>query len=243
MAHMKCPECGREVSDQAISCPHCGYQLKSDIPNTKRTTIRKVIIGLVVGAVVLAGIIFIVHISMENRARAEAVAVRSEYISNLRLVHREMLMAAADSESMANLIRKVWYNTIYEKTDSETNKYTIMSFRYQEGKTYYNKSDFNSDFNTSLSTLFNDLEIKDKVTKIKAECLVIDGLYGELQNPPDDLTSCRTTLEEAYNAFQVLARCGTSPSGNYTSYTSEFSDADNRFMDAYRKLEAIIPEE
>ena len=25
---IKCPECNREISDQAISCPHCGYPLK-----------------------------------------------------------------------------------------------------------------------------------------------------------------------------------------------------------------------
>ena len=28
MALMKCPECELQVSDKAISCPHCGYPLK-----------------------------------------------------------------------------------------------------------------------------------------------------------------------------------------------------------------------
>lgn len=27
MALIKCPECGREVSDKAAACPHCGYPL------------------------------------------------------------------------------------------------------------------------------------------------------------------------------------------------------------------------
>lgn len=31
MALIKCPECGREVSDTAPTCPHCGYQLKKSI--------------------------------------------------------------------------------------------------------------------------------------------------------------------------------------------------------------------
>lgn len=30
---IKCPECNRQVSDQAISCPHCGYPLKKDTNN------------------------------------------------------------------------------------------------------------------------------------------------------------------------------------------------------------------
>lgn len=28
MALIKCPECSREVSDQADSCPHCGFPIK-----------------------------------------------------------------------------------------------------------------------------------------------------------------------------------------------------------------------
>ncbi|MCL5278984.1 MAG: zinc ribbon domain-containing protein [Planctomycetes bacterium] len=27
MALVPCPECGREVSDQALACPHCGYPI------------------------------------------------------------------------------------------------------------------------------------------------------------------------------------------------------------------------
>lgn len=34
MALIKCPECGHEVSDTAVSCPNCGYVLKRDEPTT-----------------------------------------------------------------------------------------------------------------------------------------------------------------------------------------------------------------
>ena len=27
MALIKCPECGKEISDKAESCPHCGYPI------------------------------------------------------------------------------------------------------------------------------------------------------------------------------------------------------------------------
>lgn len=30
MALMKCPECGREISDQSETCIHCGYPLKKE---------------------------------------------------------------------------------------------------------------------------------------------------------------------------------------------------------------------
>lgn len=28
MALIKCPECGKEISDKAGKCPHCGYPIE-----------------------------------------------------------------------------------------------------------------------------------------------------------------------------------------------------------------------
>ena len=33
MALIKCPECGKEISDQAPACPNCGYPMQSPVPN------------------------------------------------------------------------------------------------------------------------------------------------------------------------------------------------------------------
>lgn len=40
MAMIKCPECGKEISDKAFSCPNCGYQ-----PNNTNTQYKKIIPG------------------------------------------------------------------------------------------------------------------------------------------------------------------------------------------------------
>ena len=39
MALIKCPECGRDVSDSAITCPNCGYPLKQD-QTEKKTELK-----------------------------------------------------------------------------------------------------------------------------------------------------------------------------------------------------------
>lgn len=31
MALINCPECNREISDKAVSCPHCGYPLSNNL--------------------------------------------------------------------------------------------------------------------------------------------------------------------------------------------------------------------
>ncbi len=36
MALVKCPECGKEVSDTAYACPNCGYSVKVHFDNLKR---------------------------------------------------------------------------------------------------------------------------------------------------------------------------------------------------------------
>ena len=38
MALIRCPECNKEISDTAISCPHCGYILK---PNTNKSSKKR----------------------------------------------------------------------------------------------------------------------------------------------------------------------------------------------------------
>ena len=44
MALINCPECGKEVSDQAISCPNCGYVFKKmdDTPKSMEVSIKNI---------------------------------------------------------------------------------------------------------------------------------------------------------------------------------------------------------
>ena len=38
MALIKCPECGRQVSDKAAACPDCGYPINSSIQSHAEST-------------------------------------------------------------------------------------------------------------------------------------------------------------------------------------------------------------
>ena len=56
MALIKCPECGKEISDTAKSCPNCGYEIKKQKSNIKKKPI--VITGVIV-AIVLVTLLII----------------------------------------------------------------------------------------------------------------------------------------------------------------------------------------
>lgn len=287
MALINCPECGKEISDRALSCPNCGCPIASvdqpvgtgsasaqtpeapvDIPVNqspsdeqkspiyeKANEVEKavksktgIIIAVIAIAVVVIAAILIsgaVKDAREKKAAEEAAAAaaaaRDEYIENLNTIRFDMLMAAADAEDAAGLIHDVWYNTIYEKSNSETNKYTIKSSKYSSSKSSYSDSDFNDDFNTSLTYLFIDAEFIEKQASIESQCDDIASLYGKMQNPPDDLSACYATLGDLYDAFLALTGCATDPSGNLNSYTSTLNEADSDFINYYDKLGAMIP--
>lgn len=61
MAMIKCPECGKEISDQAVSCPNCGYVLKKE-PDVKRTKLSaaKKNVGAGTAYIVVGVAIFVV---------------------------------------------------------------------------------------------------------------------------------------------------------------------------------------
>ena len=301
MALIKCPECGKEISDKATACPNCGYPIdgkpiepvetsepvveadpvatdsaeniveaepcaeekkapdlaeenpvsQAPAPAAKQERSRtSIVIAIIAAAVLVIAAILIagaVRDAKEKKAEEAAAAAeaeaREEYISNLSAIRMDMLNTGAKAEEMANLVHDVWYNTIYEKSDAETNKYCIKSSEYSESETYYLDNEFNSDFNTSLAALFSDHTYISDAATVESEVSDITELYGKMQNPPEGLGECYAVLGDMYDAFMDLAGCATDPSGNLSSYTSTFNDADSDFIDCYEKLGAMIPSE
>lgn len=50
MALTTCPECGREVSDTAVMCPHCGKTFNKQIAQNS-AAVRKIMFSLLIGFV------------------------------------------------------------------------------------------------------------------------------------------------------------------------------------------------
>lgn len=62
MALIKCPECGKEISDKTSSCPNCGYPIKKKITFTH----KKIIVPIVIVALAVI-VIFIVSFGGNNK--------------------------------------------------------------------------------------------------------------------------------------------------------------------------------
>ena len=150
MALVSCPECGKEISDAAQSCPHCGHPIQEpqpqDAPPVPRKSKRPVIIAACVLALVAVVGIFVGFQQKQSSDRAV-------YISSLNELRTQAIRGGSIAETMCNLTKKVWYNTIYEEKDSGTDKYT---------RTFSGVGAFHDDFNTSLSNFYADDSVQQR---------------------------------------------------------------------------------
>lgn len=233
MALLSCPECGQTVSDRAVSCPHCGSPLKAtdDVVDIIDTADMPQVSGVVktkrMKMIVAAGVLVAVVVCIAVGLYMKNVAARSAYQKNLSLAVSDMLSGAASSETAGNKIKSVWYNTIYEEFDAETDKYT----RANGGKGGHFE-----DFNESLGVLFADAEFKQNINSIKSNQSDVKELMKSLTNPPDEYVEAYSALKEYYDAYLELTNLVCSPSGNLQTFSESFSAADGAVLKHLEKM-------
>lgn len=242
MALIQCPECGREISDKVKACPHCGYPLQEHNENEDReqkveiTAVnlksknpektKKLLLivgGIAIIAIIAFAVIFILKLNNEKQAY-------NTYIDNLNDVSMLMLLGGAEAESLNNLTAKVWRNSIYEESDSETDKYTKD-----------NRNAFHDDFNDALRELYSDSKTKNQISEIEENQKEVDFIMKELQNPPEGLESQYDTVTDLYSTYLSLTNLAINPSGSLTTFSESKNEKVENFMDLYNKLEMQIP--
>jgi len=243
MALIQCPECGKEISDKVTACPHCGYPLAEQPQPASPQPVEVTGINLsaknpkkskkiLVCAVIIVFVIAAVGIGFTVKKSNDAKQAANEYIDNLGSVRLLMLSGAAEAEKLCILTHDVWYNTIYEESDPDTDKYTKNSY----------SSNFHDDFNDSLVALYLDQSTKDMISEINSNRESVDELIKQLQNPTDDFSACYATVDAMYDAYCGLTNLATSPTGSLQSYSESYRTYDGDFLKYYEKLETQIPE-
>lgn len=74
MALIQCPECNKQVSDSAKTCPHCGYKLNVQQVKYRNT----IILGIIVSVIVVGLLVFI---SFERAKEKQAQEAFYEYVN------------------------------------------------------------------------------------------------------------------------------------------------------------------
>ena len=90
MPLIKCPECGKEISDQAANCPNCGFPVNNvkgwptavpqlsdeDIEKRKRT---KIAVGLIATGIIIVIAVFLISALWEETLTPQEMAVKVGY--------------------------------------------------------------------------------------------------------------------------------------------------------------------
>ena len=235
-----CEECGTVIPDGMEACPNCGCPVPSkelpvdDAPQKVEVTAvklppiaqntKKYIMIAVVAVLVLIATIFIGNNVKQKKLAEEEAQQKATYESNLETASYSMLMGAIEAENAGNLIKKVWYNKIYNKYDSETSKYTSGA----------------SDFNAALSKLFADSTFKATISSIEANQKTVAGLMKKLKNPPEEYEDAYDAIKDLYDAYTKLTNLVTSPSGSLQTFSENFNAADTETVNCYQAMKMYL---
>lgn len=249
MATITCPSCGKELSDDASFCPKCGAPIKTDLSekttdssqekitetedltelkNTekqkKKPTKKTIIIISAIALVVIIVSIFGIKSYTDKKERQEYVESYNTYIDDIDDLSDLMLKGAASSEALCNLTTKVWYNSIWEKADDETDKFTQTN------------GIFVSDFNDALFNLSIDSDTIIKIKEINTNVDDVKVKFKKMKNYPEELKSEYETLEKMYDSYISFTNLAIDPTGSYKTYNDKFIEIDSEFMDLYKKV-------
>lgn len=242
-----CPDCGAELEDGADTCPKCGCPIEPEsggeispqqveVTGVKITQKSKKMIIIAIIAVIAVAIIAAVGVQTHKKneaakAAAQAKKLSKEYGENLNTAAYSMLSGASDAETCGNLVKQVWNNAIYEKSDSETNKFTKP------------KGYFVSDFNDALENLYADSDFNSQIDEINDNKDLVNFLMKELKNPPKEYEEAYASLSKMYDAYISLTNLATDPTGSLQTFSQNFNDADSNTVNCYNALKVYLEDE
>lgn len=230
-----CEECGKEISEDEKYCPNCGCPVtkKDSAPTDEKILPQQVEITKINIPIFKKKAFWISIVSVFVIIVGSVLGIKmyqdkqiEKYYSNLQLINFTMLNGASQAESAGGLIHDVWYNTIYDKYDSTTYKYT-------NGET---------DFNDSLKNLFSDKDFSEKISSIKTNQETVDSLMKDLKNPPKKYEDAYRDLRSFYDSYVEFTNLVINPKGSLQSFTSNFNDADTKTVNGYKTMQLYLDE-
>lgn len=227
MALIKCPECGKEISDQSKKCPFCGYPLKK--------ADKKKILG-VAGAVVgisILGVTVVYYTNNKNQVEKERQVVL-EYNDYINKANDYLTITSKGDDIALEYLedtRAVWYNSIYEEDDYSTDRYTKDD-----------SGEFYDDFNTAISHWYLSDKAKYAESNISDSISLADEKFKELKNPPEELDTLYVKMLEVQTSFSDITDFSLNPEGSYTSFVESARNKKDSFKTAYSAAKNIVPQ-
>lgn len=189
MALIKCPECGKEISDEAKKCIHCGYVLKKNVSDRKKF---KFIIIAIIAIVIVLVMCFILQNERKKRELAEQ--------------HQQEIIEIDR-----------WVQEVYEGKIPSQQEYNEMMERYknleEDDRISINNTDILNELEMvdldRIIEITNEIEVLDQSSKF-IEILDIKEQYDILNEKEKefiDISNVEALMELSDVENAALAAC------------------------------------
>lgn len=147
MALINCQECGKEISDKANSCPHCGCPSVSTVTDEKQEIVvqrsRKIsnkLIVIVIGVilvVVVGSVIYNVKVSLPKKNYEEAISFLEK---GMYKEGQEILQTLVGYEDVDTILRQITYESYAYSCVNSLKKYLKNPDSYSPYEIVFYKS-------------------------------------------------------------------------------------------------------
>lgn len=264
MALIVCPECNKQISDQAGACPHCGYPLintaekpKNQIQTTRKRKIN-VVNAILFSVLILAAAVLVTCVLLlisNNRKKQEDYqeSVRKESILQESIKQSEAEEAARiEAYNLYVLTVNTFASSVKTGGDQAYgicrltgNVWHNAIYKVDDPETDpYTKVNgvFVEDFNDALQTLFYSEDNWKKGVAATENREDVEGLYKQLMSPPDELEDLSEKIKELYLAYRKYMALALETEGSLKSFEEDFDEISKEFNSLYEEMIVLIPD-
>jgi len=270
VAMINCPNCGKQISDKALSCPSCGLELnKGEKPKEVARFCEECGVEIPNGITACPACGCPVPVKEEVPQNVDATNIS---LSKTNKKKRNIFIGVAVIVALAVIAVMYFTNQQKEKaaveyaSNLELASNTMLSggataeeagglFHDVWYNTIYEEYDsttdkytrtnsgsgnFYDDFNDALAILLGDADFQIKISMIEDNQETVKNLMKELMNPPEEYQEAYDALKDYYDAYLELTGIVISPTGNLQTFTSNFNDADSNLLKYYKAMQVYI---
>ena len=247
MAMIQCPQCKKQISDQAEACVHCGYKLKKELyyckecggmleetdkicPHCGRPLERKDNEDTrkkkkkhILRYILLT--IFVLVIGFFGYMEYQAYKWNSyfEMVNEMQEVRNSTVDVVNQSQ---NLLMKVWYNSIGKISDPETDRFTSPNGYFVE------------DFNEALNLLYEDEEFSKNLSLIEEKQNELRKLEKQLPEPPTEYEEFHEDTIKLMDGWIEISMNILSPNKSYLEMNDVFNELIQEQNDLLMELDS-----
>ena len=257
MSLIICEECGREISDKAKACPHCGAPVENAETKVEKhgsdetsecltvekgetvivdTALKKkkkktklIIIIIVIIVALIAGAAFGVVKYKEKKAKEKYDNAVNQMRSSALLMNLEVNDTYGLSEE-ADTVEELINLTNSVWHDAVFNESSKKTKKYVSGA---------KDFNEAVDNVYSDSNISEYVSKLTD---LRDEFKKKKIDCPNKLLSVKDKYDDMFAAFSALVDYAEYPSGSYNTYMEHAQEKFDEFNTAYSKFDSACPE-